>query len=219
MDTQTRRALELEVAKRVLDADDLRLFEQIRRGKSFHAMSLLYRKYEGENGAREAYERAQAQVRAAVNGGQRPEAPLAAQVREPEDEGLHSGVPVRTVPAGTLSGAGAAPTPRAEVPPKAPRQPPSSAPKGLAAVTDSPALQRPRAVRVPAEQRVQELLAALAEGPRTMEQLCDLLGCSDKTVRRAASWLRHEGKLEVRGRGGRGQPPPLYLLTDGKPPS
>jgi hypothetical protein len=215
MDRQTRRSLEGEIAKRVLSPDDLRLFEAIRRGKTMSGYALLHRKYEGENGVREAYERAQAQVHAAINGGARaaPERPLDAQLLPDEDEDTHSGVPVRSVPAGTIGEAGARPTSSpSATPPKAGR-PPSSAPERLPAVSDSPAAApkpSPRDLGRQRQERVLVLLRANGEmGTMEIARALDIPSGSIGVLRT----MERRGQLRSRKEGVR----VLYTLADAEP--
>jgi hypothetical protein len=145
VEERTRKALEAEVAARVLSPHQRRLLELADNGKSPHALAQLYRQYEGENGVRSAIEQARAKVRAAINGAAHPgDRPLHAVLADAMDEEGDGGIPVRRVPAGMLD-AEAGGAPAARHPPRPQREQPSSAASTLPAVVDSPTRAASRA--------------------------------------------------------------------------
>ncbi len=174
MDAAQRRALEAEVAKHVLDDREQQLLARVAQGKSLRALAELYRGvYEGENGVMHAINEARRKVREAINGKRQDdnatasaaaERPLDAHLAPDEDED-DGGIPVRSVPAGTVTDAGAAQSSPPAAPPTAPRQLPSSAPEKLPAVRDSPAPASRASNAEVAKQREGEVLAVLADGP------------------------------------------------------
>lgn len=212
MEHQTRRALEAEVARRVLDTEDARLFKMVRDGKTYRSIALLYKKYEGENGVREAYERAQAKVHEAINSRQaEPEGDWRDRLRDPEDDETHSGLPVRVVPAGTLSGAAAAPASHAP-PPTTPRQPSRAV---QPPETSPPAPEPPaRARRVPRAEREDQVCAALEAGPLTSLELARVLDTTQSVLWNLLPRMRDDEKIKRVGTTGRSKSVPIYALPD-----
>jgi hypothetical protein len=102
--------MDAQVIRGALSVREQKLLEMSGRGKSADAISKIYREYGGENGVEEALARIREKLQNAANGHALAGLP-------DEDDGL-GGIPVRSVPAGTLNGAGAAPTSPEAIPPR-----------------------------------------------------------------------------------------------------
>jgi len=191
----TRTDFDPELLREVLSQDERTLWGYYSRGKSLGAIAQLQRQYEGPNGVREAIEQIEVKLTRAANG-ERPLETVLADLREQPDA---AGLPIRSVPAGSMNGAGAEPPPSVAAPPGDQRQRPSSG--RLPAVAETPARRPPNAVIGMARERaIRELLERRSA---TVAELAEEMDVKRNVVDNALARMSSKGIVVAEGsRGG-----------------
>lgn len=200
---------EAEAIRDCMNPREQQMFLRYRAGKALSGLAATYgRAYGGENGVREKLNELERRVQTRLQGS----AVAAGMITEDEDLDNSGGLPVRSVPAGTLDGEAAAgeATPTASSPPNpaAASAPVSSPPVELDSRASSPS-------RDASDEACEHVLAALAGGPKIRSEMAEGTRLTGTAIARAVMKLSRVGRIVERGRFRRpqgGRPARIWAL-------